>query len=544
MHIHAYAWKREINNNLDEKLLSGQHENSKLQTIDNWSSQSQSLKKRQSVKELQSATAHSSAKASKTPKRHRAAKSQSAKKRQSVKEPQSAKGPRGTKASRAPSAKAPKRQRAAKRQRAKRHQSIKSAKRQSAKASKRSGFEALRLWGVGHAPKRQSIQAFRLWGFEAPEKRQEAPKRARAAKRQSAKAPKRHSIQAFRLWGFEASEKRQEAPKPERAAKRQSAKASKRSGFEALRLWSVRRQRGFAALRLWGFEAWGAKEALQLWGFEAWGAREALELWGFEAWGAKEALQLWGFEALRREAPKRLCSFEASQTLAGLIPHTLVVKKYTLWDIFQLVHAIFFWIHISYQYISWRNSTIAMGNFYITKVSLLSCCCWASSGSWDFMKYRGRGWGCGKVFPQKMLGKRVMFRKWHFCGISIIFRHSYIFGVCMSMYLMMFVDDRYLIWYCWSVVEPLPLVKHPHLPISSGCLKSETPHFRVLLLDSFAARQFWYVPARQLKRPRFLSQASPDFYSMIIFIYLSIHPSIHPYVHNVYIYIYTHYTRT
>ena len=217
----------------------------------------------------------------------------------------------------------------------------------------------------------------------------------------------------------------------------------------------------------------------------------------------------------------------------------MVVKKYTLWDIFQLVHAIFFWIHISYQYISWRNSTIAMGNFYITKVSLLSCCCWASSGSWDFMKYRGRGWGCGKVFPKKMLGKRVMFRKWHFCGISIIFRHSYIFGVCMSMYLMMFVDDRYLIWYCWSVVEPLPLVKHPHLPISSGCLQSETPHFRVLLLDSFAARQFWYVPARQLKRPRFLSQASPDFYSMIIFIYLSIHPSICTYV-----YIYTHYTRT
>ena len=48
-------------------------------------------------------------------------------------------------------------------------------------------------------------------------------------------------------------------------------------------------------------------------------------------------------------------------------------------------------------------------------------------------------------FPPKKLGKRVMFRKWHFCGISIIFRHNYIFGVCMSMYLMMFVDDRYLI---------------------------------------------------------------------------------------------------
>ena len=68
---------------------------------------------------------------------------------------------------------------------------------------------------------------------------------------------------------------------------------------------------------------------------------------------------------------------------------------------------------------------------------------------------------------------------------------------------------------------------------------------RVLLLDSFAARQFWYFPARQLKRPRFLSQASPDFYSVIIFIYLSIHPSIHPSICTyVYIYIITHYTRT
>ena len=45
---------------------------------------------------------------------------------------------------------APKRQRAAKRQRAKRHQSIKTAKRQSAKAPS------------AKAPKRQSIQAFRL----------------------------------------------------------------------------------------------------------------------------------------------------------------------------------------------------------------------------------------------------------------------------------------------------------------------------------------------------------------------------------------------
>ena len=108
-------------------------------------------------------------KSRKVPKRHRAAKSQSAKasksrkapkgqeapkhqerqapKRQSVKEPQSAKGPRGTKASRAPSAKAPKRQ---------------SAKRQSAKASKRSGFEALRRRTRATAPKHPSVQALRL----------------------------------------------------------------------------------------------------------------------------------------------------------------------------------------------------------------------------------------------------------------------------------------------------------------------------------------------------------------------------------------------
>ena len=90
---------------------------------DAWFEKRQEAPKRQRAAKRQRAKRHQSIKS---------AKRQSAKapKRQSVKEPQSAKGPRGTKASRPPSAKAPKRQ---------------APKRQSAKASKRSGFEALRL---------------------------------------------------------------------------------------------------------------------------------------------------------------------------------------------------------------------------------------------------------------------------------------------------------------------------------------------------------------------------------------------------------------